>query len=1039
MNIPNHLIDKIMKGNAVLFLGAGALIGAKFPKGQFPPLGNDLRDRIANQFLSGDFSKDSLAWVAELAITASSLFEVQDFVAAQFSDLQPATFHNLMPSFRWRGIATTNYDRLVEISYSNSDQSIQKLVPFLSNSDRIDQKMRDPTSLAFLKLHGCITKTHYENLPLILTIDQYNTYRSSRSRIFQMLEEWGSENSIIFIGYKFQDPNLRGILLELSNNIPSRPRYYLIRPNVPEVERNFWSSKNITVIDGIFEDFMIELDSGISKTMRPLLARLRTDHPINSKFIVNDKPSTGLLEFLENDFEYIHEDIPFTASDPFRFYSGFGLDWYPIVSNLDVRRSLTDKLLDDIILRPENDRPAENELYLIRAEAGAGKSILLKRLAWEASTKAGVLCLVHRQNATAWLDSIRELSQATGERLFFFIDDAADSLKLIKELMEFARSNKLRITIITAERINEWNLRCEDLEDYLSDHYRLRYLSHNEIEKLVKLLTEHKALGPNLTGRNFEEQVSEFEKRAGRQLLVALHEATQGRPFEEIILDEFNRIIPQEAQRLYLTICVLNRMNIPVRAGLISRVHNISFKEFEDRFFKPLEHVVHISQLPWRDFAYISRHPEIAQIVFENVLLDSTERFNEYTRIIDALNPVYSVDQDAIREMLKAKRVYDLFPKVEDAVAIFRAFNEKLGESPHYLQQRANYERIRPNGNLRLAQKLLEEAIHLEPSDSTIVHTLAEVLRSRAESSEKPLERMRFRNESRVLLSKIKPNSPSAKHAAVTQFKLVIDKIKDILAESSSSDRDIDETVRDAERILENAKQRYPNDKYILTMESEFAKLIEDDNRSFDALKRARNANPRDPFIISRLSALLVKKNEIETAKMILKEALDSNRGDKRLNFQYAELLRMENLSSSEEISYYYRRAFTKWDENYESQFWFARFAYEHKNLDEIRESKEVFKHLRFAPMSFDDRIRVRDAIGGLMKPIIFFGSITRVEASHGFVEVDGRGDWVFFHEKKMRADVWDSLKSGVRVKFSIGFNMGGPTALGVQLECAQN
>jgi hypothetical protein len=512
MDLAENLIRQVRQGRAVLFLGAGGTKGARTPDGTEPPLGNELRDRIARRFLTGKYSSESLAWVTELAISATDLFEVQDFIADQFRDLNPAEFHLLIPTFRWRGIATTNYDRVLETAYSSSDEPVQKVVPFLSNEDRVDEKLRDPSSVALLKLHGCITRTHDSQLPLILTMDQYATYRDGRTRLFQMLEEWGSENTIIFVGHTLHDPNLRGILLDLSQKIPSRPRYYLVRPGVKELERDFWSKKNISVLDGTFEDLLRALDGAIVKSMRPLLAKLEADHPVRLRFVVRDKPSPALLEFLANDFEYVHEGIPSADGDPSRFYSGFGLDWYPILMDLDVRRGLTDKLLEDVILRPEEDRPSQAELYVVKAEAGAGKSVLLRRVAWETAKSAGVLCLRSRGTTPPSLEALRELSEATGERIFLFIDNAADCLLVIRELLEFARSRKLRFTLITAERVNEWNVHCEALEEYLSDQYQLYYLSRSEIETLVRLLTKYDSLGPYLADKTFEERVGEFEK-----------------------------------------------------------------------------------------------------------------------------------------------------------------------------------------------------------------------------------------------------------------------------------------------------------------------------------------------------------------------------------------------------------------------------------------------------------------------------------------------------------------------------------------------
>lgn len=255
------------------------------------------------------------------------------------------------------------------------------------------------------------------------------------------------------------------------------------------------------------------------------------------------------------------------------------------------------------------------------------------------------------------------------------------------------------------------------------------------------------------------------------------------------------------------------------------------------------------------------------------------------------------------------------------------------------------------------------------------------------------------------------------------------------LEQCFEADRDIDEAVRDAERAFEIAMQRYPGDKFVLVAETEFAKLLKDHERSFQALKRARDSNPRDPFIVSRLVAILVSRGDSDRALKYVEEALESNRGDKRLNFQYAEILRTETETTSKDLAYYYRRAFTKWDDNHESQFWYARFAFESTNPEEVRESKEVFKHLREIPMSYEERIRVQDAIGGLSEPRQFSGTITRVEAAHGFVSIDGRGDWVFFHESDVAEGVWEHILSGTRVVFAIGFSFRGPKALDLRLE----
>ncbi len=222
MEIPEPLASEVRSGRVVLFLGAGASFGASTENGGSPPSGLGLRDALSERFLGGEYGEETLAWVSELSNSAADISRVQDFVAELFTGLEPTDFHLLLPTFKWRGLATTNYDRLIERVYEKAENPMQELVPFISNQDRVDEKLRAPEHLGFLKLHGCITRTHDPELPLILTADQYATHRSGRDRLFKMLLEWGAENTMVFVGHGLQDPDLRKVLLEVSGELPTR-------------------------------------------------------------------------------------------------------------------------------------------------------------------------------------------------------------------------------------------------------------------------------------------------------------------------------------------------------------------------------------------------------------------------------------------------------------------------------------------------------------------------------------------------------------------------------------------------------------------------------------------------------------------------------------------------------------------------------------------------------------------------------------------------------------------------------------------------
>ena len=205
--------------------------------------------------------------------------------------------------------------------------------------------------------------------------------------------------------------------------------------------------------------------------------------------------------------------------------------------------------------------------------------------------------------------------------MYIFVDNAADRIREVQALLKNIGPEGRLLTVVMAERTNEWNIQGQSLSAYVTDEYELRYLSMDKIKSLLALLEKYRALG-TLERLSQEERIAAFAERAGRQILVALDEATYGARFEDILVDEFNRISPFDAQRLYLTICVLNRLKVPVRAGIIARIHGIPFSEFKERFFSPLEHVVFAEPDPaTRDFAYRARHPHIADIVFLRIYL----------------------------------------------------------------------------------------------------------------------------------------------------------------------------------------------------------------------------------------------------------------------------------------------------------------------------------------------------------------------------------------------------------------------------------
>jgi hypothetical protein len=818
------------------------------------------------------------------------------------------------------------------------------------------------------------------------------------------------------------------ILLELEKTTKSKPRYYIVAPEVDEVQKRFWESKKVSVLEGSLEDFINLLDAKIPTATRGIHISVPTELSISERFVKKEfRLSEACAQFLQSDVTYVKSIISTQTVRPCDFYKGFNLGWGVIEQQLDARRDLLDVVLSERFLIDEAEHIPGLEMVLIKAPAGSGKTILLQRLAWEASRDYDKLCIFLQPQGLINTSALQELITLCDERIFLFVDNAADHYKELLHVVNHIKEFGKRLTIILVERTNEWNMVCADaLNPYITHSYNLGYLSPKEIKALIGLLEHNRALGV-LEHSSPEERTEAFVERAGRQLLVALHEATLGKPFEEIIADEFNNISPVEAQRIYLTICVLNRLGVLVRAGIISRVHGVPFEEFKQKFFAPLEQIVKVAYNPIiRDYEYAARHQHIAEIVFDNILRDREKRFDFYINSLKALNLGYMNDRRAFRQMTSARILLELFPEYEMVKLIYQFGEEVAGEDAHLLHQMGIYEMHRPNGNLEKSSEYLARADDLASYDVTIKHSKAELQLKLAEIARTPLEKEQRLKEATALAISIKNARTDTSYAFHTLIKIGLRRLRDYLSTEPIDPAAILEITKEIEGYLFEGLQRFPAHSYLCEAEANFATLLSDSERALNALEKALVTNPRNTFIALRLSGCYKQKGDLVKAKEILKKAIEVNGNEKKLQYSYVKVLFLTNDAVPGEIVYHLRRSFTEGDANYDAQLLYGRQLF----IDGDGQYREVYKKLSVTHVGFEEQTK-------MLYPLdrIFHGSIVRMESTHCFISRDASNDWIFTYQDNVLPEVWAQLKQGVRVCFKIAFTMRGPSAFEVSLE----
>lgn len=1023
--IPKALIEQIKEGNAVLFLGSGAIYDCIHPNEKKPPLGNGLARLIADKYLGQEYMNYDLQHVSELAINETSLGEVQKFIHDIFVEFLPAQYHLQIPTYKWHSIFTTNYDLVIERAYDQVNEKLQNIVTFIKDSEIINDRMKQANSMMYVKLHGSISDIYDNNIPLILTPDQYIDHKINRKRLFSRLEEASREHPIIFVGFSFADHDIRQTLRFLDQNIDTKPRSYMVGPNISDAEERLWDRKKITSIKLPFEKFMQELGKLISPNERILSSMVDNSkpHPIISKFAKNiDQLSTLLSEFLSRDVDYVHKNLAAKNTNPQDFYKGYFENWDPIIKEFDVPRELTERILSEIFLIEEEERLTKQEFYLIKGNAGSGKTILMHRIAWNASIDFNKLCLVYKSDTSIEYNRISEIYHLAKERIFLFVDNVTEKADDIEYITKKAIKDDVLITVIGVERTNIWNIQGDVLNTILSREYEMKYLNDGEIDNLLVLLEKYKSLG-YLSNKTREEKKAALAEKSNRELLVALHEATAGKPFEDIMVDEYNSIPDEEAKSLYVSICTFHRIGTYARAGIISRLHNINFEYFKDKLFKPLESIVyHHRNYVINDYVYTTRHQYIAELVFEHVLVNQEERFQKYLSIISKLDFGYESDRQLFISLTKAKLLIDTFKDPEYIRQIYDVAYENLGDDASLLQQEAIFEMSISGGNFTKAEELLNIATEVDPFNPNIIHSKAEFLLKKAEKAYQPLIINKLLTSAKELCNKIIKNKRNANvsRGYHTMLKVLLFELNMYIADQNVAL--LNPKIQEFEKLLNEALQMYPKESFLLDAEANFNDLFDKQPDALSALESAFNENKRSPYLATRLANYYYKIGRTEDALAVLRSAIDLNINHKDLNFLHAKLLMHKEPENYIDLKHYLRKSFTKFDKRYEAHFWYARLLY----ILHEQESVEYFNYLKGVPL--DSRIKrsVQGIITVNKKEKLFEGTIIKLESSYGFVKEDKTSESIYF----IRESEDDGLRRSLRVKFKKGFNYNGPIVI---------
>lgn len=194
---------RINSGKCDLFVGSGISCESGMPSWReiLQPMAEDIGVHLADE--------EDLPMIAQYIVNENSGNRnvIRTRLMEIFSDEHYATnrYHVTMHNMNVSTIWTTNYDHLIEQSMSGGNYCV------ISCDTDLVQPRNNKEEIEVIKVHGSIDSDPNE---IVLTQQDYDEILFKKPAIAQRLRDTLIKKSILFIGYGYNDPDIRAIMIE---------------------------------------------------------------------------------------------------------------------------------------------------------------------------------------------------------------------------------------------------------------------------------------------------------------------------------------------------------------------------------------------------------------------------------------------------------------------------------------------------------------------------------------------------------------------------------------------------------------------------------------------------------------------------------------------------------------------------------------------------------------------------------------------------------------------------------------------------------
>lgn len=660
------IANKVHQGKAVLFLGPEASQTAGCPSQA------ELVADIKNKFPKLDQEINGLLNVCEDFIETPDykLEELEQFITDKLRNLQPSDIYSTIVKYHWSAIFTTNFDDLIEKAYSAnvSSSNVFSIINYPNKAPPMDR-----TKVFLFKLMGTIS-TRPEN-KMVLCRSDYTKMLSRRADYLSNLDDYVMDGIVIFAGYQISDRLITDMIDVVKDRIGFHrlPYSFLIVKNstLSEKEKYRLDSHKIIPIYGTLEEFFEKLSNVTVITEPPSAVESK-----GKRIRVNGKELTISLreaEMYRDFFQVVDEELlvakGITKED---FFKGDINDFGAYAQDFDFKRDiyLTNEyknptgqhaLKDRVVSELKKIEPEENRVILVTGPPGVGKSVLLRRLAYDISYE-GIAPVILFDRTRSYFDlkllsailvSLdRKFDAASGNtthrlKTLIIIDDPSVDPVRVKDYLS---SRRRLAVILTAFRDNELEEKRINQRFDLPQNeiFKIRQkLSPNEKTRIIKHLFEKKII--TSPDENWDLLLDkEFQNSFFATLYMLVQPARK--PLNEIIYNQYTAL-DATAKKAFAFICAFHQFDSPINVELLVRALNCSYYDFVNDILPKTRGLIFDESVKG-NLLYTTHHRIIAKKTIEFFFPSPRQQKDLYLELFSAVRFKNRKEKELIEKLL---------------------------------------------------------------------------------------------------------------------------------------------------------------------------------------------------------------------------------------------------------------------------------------------------------------------------------------------------------------------------------------------------